>query len=265
MFLSALRPHFQLFEGVRELVRFSPGIRDFRVAGRTWRSRRRNSDRQTATTERGPPKFPDVPQFPDALNYFCSESTRASSSLAQHGSTGTSFFADAGSASASAGGFGAVGGPHAAERERGFRHGRGRVSVVSGTFATLHRGGTPQGSHQAHLETLLFANTSAWGKAEWEAKPEHGAAKREHGAQQQKFEVEIFDATPANQYNVLVDGINVGSVTVDPSGMGKLEFKTNAEADELPFPNHFPAVQAGTVVPVQGLVTERFSSVPHGS
>ncbi|NOX54666.1 MAG: calcium-binding protein, partial [Planctomycetes bacterium] len=131
------------------------------------------------------------------------------------------------------------------------------ASVGSGTFESLNAGGGQQpGGQESKLKAMLSGDTAAWGKAEFET-------ENEGQQQEQKFEVEIYNATPGNQYNVLVDGVVVGQMTINAQGIGKLEFQTQPEGDELPFPQNFPNVQSGSTVEVQGLANGTL--IPDGS
>ncbi len=79
-----------------------------------------------------------------------------------------------------------------------------------------------------------------------------------------EFEVELDDATTGT-YDVLVDGMIVGQITVDAFGEGELNFSTDPdEGDESPVPAGFPEVTEGTVVQIQGVASATLSAVPIG-
>lgn len=97
------------------------------------------------------------------------------------------------------------------------------------------------------LETEYKAYMSAngvLGKAEYGEKNKNGMLKK-------KFEAEVKGAAPGDTFDVVVDGIVVGTIVVGPSGKGKLEYTTHPDSPhDQPFPPGFPAISDGTVVQI---------------
>lgn len=76
-----------------------------------------------------------------------------------------------------------------------------------------------------------------------------------------RFKVQIKFAQPLQSYPVLLNGVQVGSVTANALGFGKFELRTPAFIDSpndgLPMPSNFPRVTSGDTVsvgPVSGVV-----------
>ena len=63
---------------------------------------------------------------------------------------------------------------------------------------------------------------------------------------------------------MLVDGVNVGPLTVDVTGKGKLKLKSNPDVDEVGLPGNFPNVSEGSTILVQGLMQGTFGAAISG-
>ena len=100
---------------------------------------------------------------------------------------------------------------------------------------------------EIELEAELTGTSSATGEAEFETE----------GAQTE-FEVEVEDAEANTSYDVLVDGIFVGSLVTDAAGAGSLELSSDPDDDELPLPDNFPMISEGVLVEIAGLVSGAF-------
>jgi hypothetical protein len=81
---------------------------------------------------------------------------------------------------------------------------------------------------------------SLFAKIKYEQEPEGGGVER-------KFRVEAFGATEGQVLNVVVDGINVGSITADSFGRGSLLLQDGTGS---PLPMNFPTIQAGITISV---------------
>lgn len=67
-----------------------------------------------------------------------------------------------------------------------------------------------------------------------------------------KFSVEVEGFVPGTMFDVMVLGMPVGTITVDGTGAGNLDFDDTAgpgDADD-PFPANFPALDGGEAVDV---------------
>lgn len=71
---------------------------------------------------------------------------------------------------------------------------------------------------------------------------------------EREFEVEAEDQTPGAKATVLVDGVSVGTMTIDALGKGKLKFRLNFDSDHdgvMEFPSNFPEIHSGSTIAVQ--------------
>jgi hypothetical protein len=68
----------------------------------------------------------------------------------------------------------------------------------------------------------------------------------------EKFSVEVEGFGPGEQLDVQVDGLSVGTITIDSFGRGHLDFDTTAQPNDLdvPFPDDFPAINQSSVITV---------------
>lgn len=68
-----------------------------------------------------------------------------------------------------------------------------------------------------------------------------------------RFQLEVEGFRPGTTLDVTVDGVTIGSVTIDNLGVGELDFDTNIEAGDTegePFPDNFPTLHSGSKVRV---------------
>ena len=89
------------------------------------------------------------------------------------------------------------------------------------------------------LEAVLAGSGTSFGEAEYENKDG-----------QRKFEVKAFNATPG-LYDVVIDGVSVGTLVVQSNKLGALEIADDAKpgrSDEIPIPANWPDVKSGTGV-----------------
>ena len=81
-----------------------------------------------------------------------------------------------------------------------------------------------------------------------------GNAKyRERDNGRRRFQLEVEGFRPGTVLDVVVDGVTVGSVTIDNLGVGELDFDTNIEPGDdegQPFPANFPSLERGDRVQV---------------
>jgi len=71
---------------------------------------------------------------------------------------------------------------------------------------------------------------------------------------EREFEVEAEDQTPGATATVFVDGVSVGTMTIDAFGKGELKFKLNFDSDHdgvIEFPANFPEIHTGSTIAVQ--------------
>jgi hypothetical protein len=89
------------------------------------------------------------------------------------------------------------------------------------------------------LEAVLAGTGTSFGEAEYENKDG-----------ERKFEVKAFNATPG-LYDVVIDGVSVGTLVVQSNKLGALEIADDAKpgrSDEIPIPANWPDVKPGTGV-----------------
>jgi hypothetical protein len=77
-----------------------------------------------------------------------------------------------------------------------------------------------------------------------------------------RFTVEVEGMSPGDRFQVVVDDVVVGFVTIDSLGIGELEFDTSLEAGDTegPFPASFPRLDGGELVeigPLSGTLQRR--------
>ena len=67
-----------------------------------------------------------------------------------------------------------------------------------------------------------------------------------------QFSVEVERGRAGEMFDVMISGVVVGTVMIDRSGIGELDYDDTADADDndLPFPRNFPELDGGEVVQV---------------
>jgi len=99
--------------------------------------------------------------------------------------------------------------------------------------------------HGEHLElhAQLLGDSQAQGDAEYKLVAEHGAIE-------QKLEVEVEDAPVGTVWDVAIDGVVVGQLTVNDRGNGRLRMSSRPDDNDLPLPANFPEVKSTSQVTV---------------
>lgn len=102
--------------------------------------------------------------------------------------------------------------------------------------------GSSGGSTSAALTATLASEGPGSGRAEWSV------------GVRTEFNVEIESGPPNETFEIVVDGISVGQLTLSDLGFGELEFRDppddNPGPNEVALPDNFPAVMAGTTVTI---------------
>jgi len=107
--------------------------------------------------------------------------------------------------------------------------------------------GQTAGSVEMEANAYLHGDSFAYGEAGYEIETEHGVTRQE-------FKVEVEQAQPG-VYEVQVDGVAVGEISVDGRGKGRLKLATHPEGDELPIPADFPDIGTGSVISISNGLT----------
>ncbi len=72
---------------------------------------------------------------------------------------------------------------------------------------------------------------------------------------ERNFEL-VVSKGPIGTHNVLVSGVNVGTITINSAGLGSMEFNENpSDPDEFPFPSNWPGADVGTSVTIGGVAS----------
>ena len=107
------------------------------------------------------------------------------------------------------------------------------------------------------MSGIAFAGDSLRLRAKLRAPSDFGdisghAKYRESDNGRRRFSVEIEGMSPGDRFEVVVDQVTVGAVTVDSFGVGELELDTNLEQgdDEGPLPAGFPGLRGGEFVEI---------------
>jgi len=115
-------------------------------------------------------------------------------------------------------------------------------NLLSGTLAVPtpgrgeHRG--DDGDHEEdeneiNLAANLTGTTAATATAVFHSETEDGTTKS-------LFAVKVKGGHTGDVLAVAVDGVTVGSITIDANGNGSLAFSTSAKSTAVPFPANFP-------------------------
>ena len=127
-------------------------------------------------------------------------------------------------------------------RRKTFYQGAVLAAFLFGLAAVTVSGAALAGGNETRLRADLIAAAAAGdvsGKADFRAR----SARR-------KFSVEVEGFAPGTMFDVMVLGTPVGTITVDGTGVGNLDFDDTAgpgDADD-PFPANFPALNGGEAV-----------------
>jgi Ca2+-binding RTX toxin-like protein len=92
----------------------------------------------------------------------------------------------------------------------------------------------------AELRAEMFAPSGAFARADFEHEVEDGVVEME-------LKIEVRCATPGTTLDVVVDGTLLGSMTIDVEGHGYLEFSSDGDLDELPFPSELNVHLGSTI------------------
>ena len=67
-----------------------------------------------------------------------------------------------------------------------------------------------------------------------------------------QFSVEIERGRPGEMFDVMISGVVVGTILIDRTGVGEMDYDDSADPDDndLPFPRNFPELDGGEVVQV---------------
>lgn len=103
-----------------------------------------------------------------------------------------------------------------------------------------------------HLRIALVGAGTEAGAASFESIPAQGGA-----AALREFKVEIWNAAPGAVLAIQVGGVNVGTITPNARGFGRLAFETDDNAK--PFPTNWPGISEGTVVQVGTILSGVFT------
>ena len=123
------------------------------------------------------------------------------------------------------------------------------ASLVNASQAMAHS--TNPGKNELRLRARLTAPLGTAGNPK-------GHAEFRQGQQpgQRRFDVRVEGLTPGRTLDVLVKGVKVGTITVNPGGEGGLTLRDRVEQepDTFPFPANFPAdLKSGDMVQVDVL------------
>lgn len=71
---------------------------------------------------------------------------------------------------------------------------------------------------------------------------------------EREFEVEAEDLTPGTTANVVVDGVSVGTMTMNAQGKWRLKLKLEFDSDHngiMSFPSNFPEIHVGSTIDIR--------------
>lgn len=110
------------------------------------------------------------------------------------------------------------------------------------------RTGTVRGSLDHRTEARFSSNSSlASGKAKYRERTNGNTI-------QQRFSIEVEDATPGDALAVVINGNLYGMIVVNDLGMGELQFRTAEFIDDPgdgdPIPSEFPRIDPGAKISV---------------
>ena len=116
---------------------------------------------------------------------------------------------------------------------------RARLSLL--LIATFVWGCSKPNERLVDLVVEFGTPSSVEGQANYELKRRNDKIKRE-------FELELEKGKPGSVYEVTLDGVRIGEVTIDAEGEGKLG--VSDEGSESRFPENFVEPKVGSVIKV---------------
>jgi hypothetical protein len=102
-----------------------------------------------------------------------------------------------------------------------------------------------------HLESYLSGVNGVRGKASFEVEFDDGSYKAE-------LDIRVRDGQPLSTYDFHVDGLFVGTVSLDAQGRGRVSFSSMPEPDESLLPIDSLSIKVGTTVSVGDILTGSF-------
>jgi hypothetical protein len=102
-----------------------------------------------------------------------------------------------------------------------------------------------------HLESYLSGVNGVRGKASFEVEFDDGSYKAE-------LDIRVRDGQPLSTYDFHVDGLFVGTVSLDARGRGRVSFSSMPEPDESLLPIDSLSIKVGTTVSVGDILTGSF-------
>lgn len=113
---------------------------------------------------------------------------------------------------------------------------------------TSPRDGGIRGSAEVRTEARFSSTKSlASGKAKYRERSRANLIE-------QRFDIEVEDATPGDTLTVFVDGNMYGTMVVNDLGVAELQFRTaefiDDPGDGTPIPTEFPRINPGTSISV---------------
>jgi hypothetical protein len=102
-----------------------------------------------------------------------------------------------------------------------------------------------------HLESYLSGVNGVRGKASFEVEFDDGSYKAE-------LDIRVRDGQPLSTYDFHVDGLFVGTVSLDAQGRGRVSFSSLPEPDESLLPIDSLSIKVGTTVSVGDILTGSF-------
>lgn len=90
-----------------------------------------------------------------------------------------------------------------------------------------------------------------------DAKVDYRERFKNSGGLERRFKVEVEDASPGQQFTIIVRGKNFGTITANSFGRAELQLRTAAfidsPGDGIPMPDTFPSLKIGEVVKIGSL------------
>jgi hypothetical protein len=119
------------------------------------------------------------------------------------------------------------------------------LALVAVTAVSLST--TAIAGNQHRVRARMSGNTLASGKADYRERMRNGTLE-------QRFSVEVEDATPGDVMQININGTLFGTIVIDDLGVGELQYRTPAFIDDPgdgdPIPDGFPTLIAGDQISV---------------